>query len=170
MERLKELEEIEVKVIELINRFETEKDQSLNDIFKQFERYFGEIFEYIAMHGRAEVRLKRLNERNRGVIKARNSISIMVSFEGEREVTKKWSEFSGGQKTVIAVCMLMALQKCEPAPLYILDEIDSALDAVYLDRIVRLIEQESQHSQYFITSFKRPMLEFPEEHCNYYLV
>lgn len=35
----------------------------------------------------------------------------------------------------------MALQKCEPAPLYILDEIDAALDSVYLDRIVRLISQ-----------------------------
>ena len=34
-----------------------------------------------------------------------------------------------------------------------------------------LIERESQHSQYFITSFKRGMLEFADkEICNYYLV
>lgn len=65
----------------------------------------------------------------------------MVSFDSHTEATRKWHEFSGGQKTVIAVCMLMALQKCEPAPLYILDEIDAALDSVYLDRIVRLISQ-----------------------------
>ena len=85
------------------------------------------------------MRLKKVNERNRGIIKARNSISIQVSFDGETEMTQKWNEYSGGQKTVIAVCLVMALQKCEPAPLYILDEIDSALDPVYLDRIVRLI-------------------------------
>ena len=85
-------------------------------------------------------------------------------------MTKKWAEFSGGQKTVIAVCLLMALQKCEPAPLYVLDEVDSALDPVYLSRIIRLIEHESQNSQYFITSFKPAMLEFSEDHCNYYMV
>ena len=62
----------------------------------------------------------------------RHSLSIMVSFDAETEPTKNWSSFSGGQKTVIAVCILMALQKCEPAPLYVLDEIDSALDPVYL--------------------------------------
>ena len=64
----------------------------------------------------------------------------------------------------------MALQKCEPAPMYILDEIDAALDPVYLEKIVRLIELESTHSQYLITSFKQPMTSFPEEICNYYLV
>jgi len=35
---------------------------------------------------------------------------------------------------------------------------------------VDLIEQESKNSQYFITSFKRGMLEFKEEKCNYYFV
>ena len=77
------------------------------------------------------------------MIKVRNSISILVSLDAKEESIRKWHEFSGGQKTVIAVCMLLALQKCEPAPLYILDEIDAALDPYYLDRIVRLIEKES---------------------------
>ncbi len=64
----------------------------------------------------------------------------------------------------------MALQKCQPAPLYIFDEVDSALDPIYLDRIVKLIQEESEHSQYFISSFKRAMLQFGDEKCNYYVV
>ena len=64
----------------------------------------------------------------------------------------------------------MALQKCEPAPYYILDEIDFALDAVYLQRIVELIMRESYNAQYFISTFKREMLNFSEDICNYYLV
>ena len=112
----------------------------MGELFKNFEKHFSTIFEFITGNGKADVRLKKINERNRGQVKVRSCISILVSFDG-RESTRKWNEFSGGQKTVIAVCLLMALQKCEPSPFYILDEIDAALDPVYLDRIVRLIER-----------------------------
>ena len=69
---------------------------------------------------------------------------------------KKWSDFSGGQKTIIAITILLALQRCEPAPFYIFDEVDSALDPVYVDKICRILGEESVRNniQYFITSFK----------------
>lgn len=58
-------------------------------------------------------------------------------------MTRRWNEFSGGQKSVLAFCVLMALQRCQPAPFYVLDEVDSALDPQYLRRIVDLIRTES---------------------------
>lgn len=68
--------------------------------------------------------------------------------------------------------MILALQRCEPAPFYVLDEIDSALDPVYIQKIAELLSRESQRNrcQYFISSFKEDMMGFPEEICNYYLV
>ena len=38
------------------------------------------------------------------------------------------SELSGGQKAILALCFVLGLQKCRPAPVYILDEVDAALD------------------------------------------
>jgi len=38
------------------------------------------------------------------------------------------SQLSGGQKTVVAISLLFAIQRCDPAPFYIFDEIDAALD------------------------------------------
>jgi structural maintenance of chromosome 3 (chondroitin sulfate proteoglycan 6) len=64
----------------------------------------------------------------------------MVSFEAKKDPVKRWNEYSAGQKTVIAVCLLMALQKCKPAAFYIFDEMDAALDPVYLQRIVKIIK------------------------------
>lgn len=139
-------------------------------MFLKFEKYFGDIFGVLTGGGKSDVRLIRNQERSRGMVRLRNSITIKVSFDGETVPSKRWIEFSGGQKTVVAVSLLMALQKCEPAPYYILDEIDAALDPVYLRRIVELIMRESNTSQYFISTFKKEMLNFPEEICNYYLV
>lgn len=66
----------------------------------------------------------------------------------------------------------MALQKCEPAPFYIFDEIDAALDSRYVAKLARIIYQQSVEtgSQYFITSFKQEITSIPEENCNYYKI
>ena len=40
-------------------------------------------------------------------------------------------ELSGGQRTVAALALLLALQRVSPAPFYVFDEVDAALDALY---------------------------------------
>ena len=105
--------------------------------------------------GATDVRFKKISEKVKGTIKYRNCLSISVSFNKIEMPIKKWNLYSGGEKTVIAIAIIMALQKCEPAPFYIFDEVDSALDKYYVERIAELIMQESKNSQYFITSFKK---------------
>ncbi len=38
-------------------------------------------------------------------------------------------QLSGGQKSLVALAMIFAIQKCDPAPFYLFDEIDQALDS-----------------------------------------
>lgn len=40
-------------------------------------------------------------------------------------------QLSGGQKTVVSLALIFAVQKCDPAPFYLFDEIDAALDTEY---------------------------------------
>lgn len=40
-------------------------------------------------------------------------------------------QLSGGQKTMVALVLIFAIQRCDPAPFYIFDEIDAALDATF---------------------------------------
>jgi structural maintenance of chromosome 3 (chondroitin sulfate proteoglycan 6) len=54
---------------------------------------------------------------------------------------KKWNDFSGGEKTVIALSIVLTLQRCEPAPFYVLDEVDAALDSVYVQKIAELLSK-----------------------------
>ena len=51
---------------------------------------------------------------------------LQVSFGiGE---TMAMKQLSGGQKTVVALALIFAIQRCDPAPFYLFDEIDAALD------------------------------------------
>lgn len=41
------------------------------------------------------------------------------------------SQLSGGQKAVVALALIFAIQRCDPAPFYLFDEIDQARPAVW---------------------------------------
>lgn len=56
--------------------------------------------------------------------------SCQVSFTGQGE-TQSMKQLSGGQKTVVALALIFAIQRCDPAPFYLFDEIDAALDPQY---------------------------------------
>jgi len=80
----------------------------------------------------------------------------------------KMKHFSRGQQSVIAIALILALQRCDPAPFYLFDEIDSALDANYRSNIAQIIEEERKKHQYFITTFKPELASINE--ANYLIV
>ncbi|KAL7714091.1 SMC3A [Entamoeba marina] len=89
-----------------------------------------------------------------------SGISLKVIFPAFGGDAKTIQQLSGGQKTVVALSLIFAIQRCDPAPFYLFDEIDSNLDTVYREAVARLISEQSQEAQYVITTF-RPELLLP---------
>lgn len=53
-------------------------------------------------------------------------LCLQVSFGAGDTMSMK--QLSGGQKTLVALALIFAIQRCDPAPFYLFDEIDAALD------------------------------------------
>ncbi|KAJ3123651.1 Structural maintenance of chromosomes protein 2 [Nowakowskiella sp. JEL0407] len=66
-------------------------------------------------------------------------------------------ELSGGQRSLVALSLILALLKCKPAPMYILDEIDSALDLSHTQNIGQLFRERFKGSQFIVVSLKEGM-------------
>lgn len=49
---------------------------------------------------------------------------IKVSFAGQGSEMREMNQLSGGQKSLVALGLIFAIQKCDPAPFYLFDEID----------------------------------------------
>ncbi|GAA6059589.1 hypothetical protein JCM10212_005088 [Sporobolomyces blumeae] len=64
------------------------------------------------------------------------------------------TELSGGQRSLIALSLIMSLLRFKPAPMYILDEIDAALDLSHTENIGRLFRTRFKGSQFIVVSLK----------------
>ena len=75
-----------------------------------------------------------------------------VSFTGQGE-TQSMKQLSGGQKTVVALTLIFAIQRCDPAPFYLFDEIDAALDPQYRTAVGSILFRLPSSCQCYFLSF-----------------
>jgi chromosome segregation protein len=57
---------------------------------------------------------------------------------------------SGGERSLVAIGLILALQRFNPAPVYALDEIDTFLDATNTEMVSRLLHDSSRRSQFIL--------------------
>ena len=67
-------------------------------------------------------------------------------------------QLSGGQKTVVAVALIFAIQRCDPMPFYLFDEIDAALDPQYRTAVAAMVRAQADAGTQFVTTTFRPEL------------
>jgi chromosome segregation protein len=72
---------------------------------------------------------------------------------------KRLSLLSGGEKSLTAVAMLVAIFRARPSPFYVLDEIEAALDDANLRRLIVLLEELRATSQLIIITHQKPTME-----------
>merc|ERR1712232_527506 len=82
-------------------------------------------------------------------------LEIKVAFHGVWK--QSLTELSGGQRSLLALSLVLALLLFKPAPMYILDEIDSALDLSHTQNIGHMIRTHFPHSQFIVVSLKEGM-------------
>jgi structural maintenance of chromosome 2 len=82
-------------------------------------------------------------------------LEIKVAFNGIWKTSL--TELSGGQRSLLSLALVLALLLFKPAPMYILDEIDSALDLSHTQNIGYMIRTHFPHSQFIIVSLKEGM-------------
>ena len=75
---------------------------------------------------------------------------------------KRLSLLSGGERSLVAVCFLVALFKARPSPFYILDEVEAALDDTNLGRLLDIYEELRATSQLLVITHQKRTMEIAD--------
>ncbi|MDH7506913.1 MAG: AAA family ATPase, partial [Candidatus Thermoplasmatota archaeon] len=65
------------------------------------------------------------------------------------------SALSGGEKSIASIAFIFAIQRYDPSPFYVLDEVDMFLDGVNAETVSRMIKQNAQDSQFIMVTLRK---------------
>lgn len=86
-------------------------------------------------------------------------LDLKVSFGNTSDAMQHLYQLSGGQKTLVSLAFILAVQRLQASPFYLLDEIDAALDESYRVNVTRLLQKQCQEgSQCILTTFRAELL------------
>ncbi|KAI5191479.1 structural maintenance of chromosome 3 (chondroitin sulfate proteoglycan 6) [Nematocida sp. AWRm77] len=149
-EKLKELKHAKEKIFEMQKSLETKKEDVINITVSQVKSNFEYFFRKLT-HGDAVMHARSTPPHS--------SLDISASFAGEPKVSS--DELSSGQKTVIALCLILSMQRIYEAPFYLMDEFDANLDTHFLQTIVSSGVLKGR--QMFLCTFREETLSLGEK-------
>lgn len=141
------------KLEEFIDELDIKKRIALEACWKQVDEYFSAIFSTLLASSDAHLCLT-------GSQKLEDGLEMQVTLSGVQK--SSLGELSGGQRSLLALSLILALLKYKPAPLYILDEIDAALDLSHTQRIGEMIRTQFSSSQFLIVSLKENLFNYAD--------
>ncbi|KAF9038262.1 RecF/RecN/SMC protein [Hymenopellis radicata] len=169
LERREELDKSAESIEELVEVLDQRKDEAIERTFKQVAMNFEEVFSKLVPAGRGRLIIQRrmdqdeeadeeAEETQQSTIDNYTGISIKVSFNSKVDEGLRIQQLSGGQKSLVALATVFAIQKCDPAPFYLFDEIDANLDAQYRTAVASMIHELAESAQFITTTFRPEML------------
>lgn len=90
------------------------------------------------------------------------STGVDVEARPPGKKVKRLSLLSGGEKSLVAVGMLVAIFRARPSPFYVMDEVEAALDDTNMRRLIGLLEQLRDSSQLIIITHQKPTMEIAD--------
>jgi structural maintenance of chromosome 3 (chondroitin sulfate proteoglycan 6) len=142
--RLEELDRGDDSIRTLIHTLDHRRANDLQRTFKGIARLFSAVFAELVPGGTAQLVMQRGPHPTASDTTDTNvdfaGVAIRVRFPSEDHFSLM-AALSGGQKTLVALALILAIQRLDPAPFYLFDEIDASLDAASRERIAALLQQ-----------------------------
>lgn len=178
-QRRAELDSGDDKIRELITVLDQRKDESIERTFKGVARHFREVFAELVQGGHGYLVMMKKKDGDtpddlddddvRDTDPERRmekyiGVKVKVSFTGQGE-TQSMKQLSGGQKTVVALTLIFAIQRCDPAPFYLFDEIDAALDPQYRTAVGNMVRRlaDMANTQFITTTFRPELVKVADK-------
>ncbi|WCJ28438.1 Structural maintenance of chromosomes protein 3 [Euphorbia peplus] len=178
--RQAELDAGDEKIRELILVLDQRKDESIERTFKGVARHFREVFSELVQGGHGHLVMMKKKDGDHvdddydddgpreaeveGRVEKYVGVKVKVSFTGQGE-TQSMKQLSGGQKTVVALTLIFAIQRCDPAPFYLFDEIDAALDPQYRTAVGNMVRRlaDMANTQFITTTFRPELVKVADK-------
>ncbi|XP_055593544.1 structural maintenance of chromosomes protein 4 [Uranotaenia lowii] len=157
LQRVAILEEITAKRNEMRQLYDDVRKKRFTEFMQGFHiitKKLKEMYQMITLGGDAELELvDSMDPFNEGIV---------FSVRPPKKSWKMISNLSGGEKTLSSLALVFALHYYKPSPLYVMDEIDAALDFKNVSIVAHYIKERTKNAQFIIISLRSNMFELSD--------
>ncbi|KAK2491124.1 hypothetical protein MC885_000435 [Smutsia gigantea] len=148
MKKKRIVENDKSKILATIEDLDQKKNQALNIAWQKVNKDFGSIFSTLLPGANA-------------MLAPPEGQTVLDGLEFRVALGNTWkenlTELSGGQRSLVALSLILSMLLFKPAPIYILDEVDAALDLSHTQNIGQMLRTHFTHSQFIVVSLKEGM-------------
>ncbi|MFN8707893.1 MAG: hypothetical protein ACK50J_14545 [Planctomyces sp.] len=148
--QLKDLEAARDTLRDIVRRINVESRRMFLESFESIRGHFRELFRRLFGGGEADLVLEDPEDA------LECAIDVVARPPGKE--LRSISLLSGGEKTMTAVALLLAIFRSRPSPFCILDEVDAALDDANIGRFVGVLRDFQQSTQFIMITHRKPTM------------
>ena len=150
-DELEKLDKDRQRLIELVDEIKSRKVNGFFSLYWDIREEFCSVYEILSGGGSAEMVLE--NEQNPFL----GGLVIRAKPKGKR--TLRMESLSGGEKSLVALAFVLAIQKVRPSIFYLFDEVDMFLDAANAGSVAKLIKTRARQAQVIVISLRKSMVK-----------
>lgn len=144
--QMDDLVESRNKLLGVINEMDEVMKEQFSESFHKINSSLSEVFSVLFGGGKARLVLEDPDD----ILNTGIDINVQPPGKNIQNIRL----FSGGEKSLIAICVLFAILKARPVPLCVLDEVEASLDQGNVDRFARYIHRFSDDTQFIVITHR----------------
>ncbi|KIP52596.1 AAA family ATPase [Leucobacter komagatae] len=154
VEQLGDLTKTRADLRQIIEELDEHMQGIFAAAFEDTRAAFAEVFPILFPGGTGEIALTNPDEL------LTTGIEISVRPAGKK--VERLSLLSGGERSLAAVALLVAIFQARPSPFYIMDEVEAALDDANLGRLLHVFERLRETSQLIVITHQKRTMEIAD--------
>ncbi|HEU5427878.1 MAG TPA: chromosome segregation protein SMC, partial [Actinocrinis sp.] len=150
-EQLEDLKKTRTDLLQVVKEVDERVQQVFAEAYADTAREFEGVFSRLFPGGEGRLYLTDPEDML--------TTGIEVEARPPGKKVKRLSLLSGGERSLTAVALLVAIFKARPSPFYVMDEVEAALDDTNLQRLIRIFEELRESSQLIVITHQKRTME-----------
>jgi chromosome segregation protein len=136
----------------LVGEIEKKKREKLVQVVVAVNSQYQQIYSELSGGGVGEIALENPADPLAG--------GLLIHAQPIGKTVQRLEQLSGGEKSLASLAFIFALQRHDPSPLYVFDEVDMSLDGVNAENVGRMLRRNAERAQFIVISLRKVTLKF----------
>ncbi|HTT16047.1 MAG TPA: chromosome segregation protein SMC [Thermoplasmata archaeon] len=142
-------------LVALVAEIEKKKRERLVEVVREVDTNYRSIYAELSAGGEGKIALENEADPLAG--------GLLIEARPVGKTVNRLEQLSGGEKSLASLAFIFALQRYDPSPLYVLDEVDMSLDALNAENIGRMVRRNAERAQFIMISLRKVTLKFARQ-------